>query len=117
MLLRIEGFEVVAVDGGEAALAALRIGPKPCAIILDLIMPRMSGRQFLQAIGSVAEWSDIPVIVLSGTHVGIEEAAEEIGISPDHCLLKPTDPYELSRLVAQHCRRRIPDRSPESSRA
>ena len=115
MLLRVEGFEVIGVDDGEAALAALRIGPKPCAIILDLIMPRMNGRQFLDAIATVAEWSRIPVIVLSGTHLGIERVAAELGISPDHCLLKPTDPQELSRLVAQYCRRRIPTPTPGSA--
>ncbi len=48
MLERL-GFQVLAVEDGEQALAALRThGSEIVAVVLDLTMPRLSGEQTLQ---------------------------------------------------------------------
>src|SRR6187549_3719255 len=62
----LAGAEVTpAGDGGEA-LDALRIGPRPCVIVLDLDMPRMDGREFRRRQLLWPQMSSIPVIVVSG---------------------------------------------------
>lgn len=52
---------------GEKALECLRgcSGNVPCAIILDLNMPRMNGREFLERIKADAFLRGIPVLVVT----------------------------------------------------
>lgn len=59
-----EGFETRQAFNGDEALAALRSAPADL-IILDLIMPKMSGFEFLEAKSLDPQISQIPVIVLS----------------------------------------------------
>lgn len=65
--LRFEGLRVIEAVDGTDALARLRSGERPALIILDLIMPRMDGRQFLGAVGEDAGLSSIPVVLVTGT--------------------------------------------------
>ncbi|HBK34133.1 TPA: two-component system response regulator [Candidatus Uhrbacteria bacterium] len=67
--LQKEGIETqVAVDGKEALVYLEKENPR--VIILDMIMPRMNGFDFLEALRKNNEWNDIPVIVL--TNLGQE---------------------------------------------
>ncbi len=84
-----EGFEVVmASDGVEALeLARSRI---PDVILLDQIMPKMDGKEVLQALRSEDATRDIPVLVLTGMSQGPED--EWPGA---HFVGKPFSPDEL----------------------
>ncbi len=64
-LLRGEGFAVVAVDGGVAAMESLRRPPLPRLIVLDLMMPDMDGWDFRHEQKRDAELARIPVIAVS----------------------------------------------------
>ena len=59
-----EGFTVVQAFDGEEALTILKT-QKPAFIILDLILPKMSGFEVMEAIAADPQLSHIPVIVLS----------------------------------------------------
>jgi CheY-like chemotaxis protein len=64
-LLRLRGYDVViAVDGAEA-LERLTKPERPDLIVLDLIMPKLSGFEVLKRIKAAPGTSAIPVIVLS----------------------------------------------------
>jgi CheY-like chemotaxis protein len=58
---------LVRVVNGEDGLEYLRNNPdeKPCVILLDLNMPRMSGIEFLKIIKNDPELRCIPVVVLT----------------------------------------------------
>ncbi|MBC8074229.1 MAG: response regulator [Deltaproteobacteria bacterium] len=62
--------DLVTVRDGEAALAMLRSPDyaRPDAVILDLNLPRMDGRELLAAIRGDAEFSELAVVVLSTSH-------------------------------------------------
>src|SRR5690349_12147289 len=61
--LERSGFDVTVADDGQQAID-LALNHPPDAVILDLMMPRMDGFGFLQALrGSPA--ADLPVIVTS----------------------------------------------------
>ena len=45
-LLELEGYETVEASDGYEALQALRDGPTPCVVLLDLHLPKLSGQQF-----------------------------------------------------------------------
>jgi CheY-like chemotaxis protein len=63
-VLEGEGYEVRCAENGAQALAIMH-GPKPEAIVLDLMMPIMSGWELLDAVRSDGDLAGIPVVVLS----------------------------------------------------
>ena len=100
LLLELEGHDVVKVANGIAALDLIRAGRvRPCAIVLDLVMPHMDGLSFLQELRRSVH-ARIPVIVFTG-HDGFRKEALAKGCSA--ALLKPANPVELLRLVGHHC--------------
>src|SRR5512147_1242823 len=85
------GFSVMVVSDGQAALDAI-LSAKPELVILDVLMPRLDGREVLRRVRRSGNWS--PVILL--TQVG--EAAERalaLEEGADDYLNKPFDPFEL----------------------
>ncbi len=52
-------------ESGERALAYLQESARPCLILLDLNMPGMGGRKFLEKIKQTAALKDIPVVILT----------------------------------------------------
>lgn len=60
-----QGYRTVAVPDGLAALAALPTVEPPCVIVLDLKMPRMNGREFLQALRADDRWTSFRVLIAS----------------------------------------------------
>jgi CheY-like chemotaxis protein len=63
-VLRAHGYTVVTAGDGEDGLRAAR-GAPPGLILLDLMMPRMSGYEFLEVRATDRELRAIPVIVLT----------------------------------------------------
>ena len=65
-LLELEGHKVYTAANGAEGLQRLRVMPPPCSIILDILMPVMSGWQFLDARQQDEALSSIPVAIVSG---------------------------------------------------
>ena len=87
-VLRGVGFTVVAVEDGLDALRVLE-GRLPDAIVLDLTLRRVGGRDVQQEVRSRAETRRIPIIVVTGT-----DASDLKG--PNICVLrKPITPTGL----------------------
>lgn len=63
--LRRHGFEVITASDGDEALRRLAEPAQPDLILLDLIMPKVSGFEVLRRLKQDAVTSSIPVIVLS----------------------------------------------------
>lgn len=65
-LLRAEGFDVTEVEHGLDALLHLQTAlPRPDAVVLDLMMPVMTGWEFREAQLADPAIAGVPVIVLS----------------------------------------------------
>src|SRR6476620_2244355 len=64
-LLRESGYTVDAAVNGAEALAHLRTHPHPCVILLDLMMPVMTGQEFRREQLKDSALAAIPVIVVS----------------------------------------------------
>lgn len=65
-----EGFQVISANDGEAGLEAMR-KEKPDLVLLDLIMPKMTGFDVLVEVQKDAGLKKIPILVLS--NLGQEE--------------------------------------------
>src|SRR5712664_215702 len=66
-LLSEEGYEAMGYGEGRKALEALRTGPPPDLILLDMYMPDMNGWEFRNAQKSDPVLALTPVVVLSGS--------------------------------------------------
>jgi signal transduction histidine kinase/DNA-binding response OmpR family regulator len=58
------GWQVTEAENGEVAVEVLAAG-QPDVIILDLMMPKMDGFEFLHELRLRPEWQDIPVVVVT----------------------------------------------------
>jgi PAS domain S-box-containing protein len=67
-----DGWDVVEAENGRIALKALAAA-SPRAIILDLVMPEMSGFEFLDEFRRHPEWRDIPVVVVTARDLTAED--------------------------------------------
>jgi len=73
--LQAEGFVVTSAISGKDAFDYLNINPRPDVILLDLILPGMSGFELLGKIKQNDSLKNIPVIILS--NLGQEEDIEK----------------------------------------
>jgi CheY-like chemotaxis protein len=98
--LRLEGYIVVGVEHGAAALQHLRAGGRPCVILLDLMMPVMDGWTFRREVLKDQELADIPLVVM--TAAGHARAAT---IPSNAILHKPLQMDDVVETVQEHCPR------------
>ena len=64
-LLEAEGYDVASVATGEAAFEALAVTPDIDLVVLDLMLPGMSGYEVIERMRALPELADLPVLVLS----------------------------------------------------
>lgn len=79
--LQRAGYEVICAEDGETALEMAQEG-HPDLILLDMILPKMTGPEVLRHLKSEAKTKDIPVVVLSSLSEKnrqklLEEGAED----------------------------------------
>jgi DNA-binding response OmpR family regulator len=97
-LLRREGYVVIAVGDGEAALARLRAREQPDLVILDVMLPLRNGLEVLQAIRGDERLRAIRVMMLTAKAQAHDRAAaEQIGV--DAYVTKPFSNRELLEQV------------------
>lgn len=84
--VRLEGFTVETVDHGVAALKRLRTGSRPDAVLLDYMLPGMTGGEVLAAARAEALLTNVPVILITAD-MRIAEAVGQTGA--DLVMLKP----------------------------
>ena len=91
------GYHVIVARHGLEALGLLRAGsPRPCLILLDLMMPVMDGWQFRDEQRKHPELAQIPVVALSA-HSGLRDLD-----AADH-LRKPIQLRMLIGVVERYC--------------
>ena len=98
-LLASEGYRVMEAADGLEALELLRAAETlPCLILLDLMMPRMSGWDFCAVQKRDERLLSIPVVVVSADPL----AARAMRMGAAAVLQKPADPEQLLELVKRH---------------
>lgn len=98
--LEEEGYRVAGAANGQEALAMLRKGLVPDLILLDLMMPVMSGMQFLDEQQSDARLAAIPVVLLSADRNSQEKV---LSSAPVEYLEKPVRLTDLLDTVERYC--------------
>ncbi|ADU29597.1 response regulator transcription factor [Evansella cellulosilytica] len=100
--LRKEGYDVItAVDGEEAKEQFLQYSP--CAVILDLMLPKLSGEEVCRWIRSQKR-NEISIIMLTAK-ISAESKINGLRIGADDYVIKPFSPEELMARVEAVLRR------------
>jgi DNA-binding response OmpR family regulator len=95
--LRHGGHEVVPVGDGAAAVEACR-NEKPDLVILDVMMPGMSGLEAARALREDGDLAGLPIIILTAR---AQESDIDQGFQAgaDDYIVKPFSPRELAARV------------------
>ena len=93
-LLEAEGYQVLSASTGEAAFERLEAEPDIDLLVLDLMLPGMSGYEVIEKLRAHPDLADVPVLVLSALSSasarirGLREGADDY-------MTKPFLPEEL----------------------
>ena len=107
-----EGYKVIAVSSGEDALNEVKTKKVPDLIILDLMLPDISGTEVCKEVKNDSRSQDIFILMLTAKG----EEVDRIGgfeVGADDYLVKPFSLRELSLRVASHLKRKHPSISKE----
>lgn len=91
--LERQGYRVEAFDGGQGALDRVRAGDVDL-VILDIIMPGLSGLDCCRLIKSITQEAFVPVVMLT-SRTDTESRVEGLRIGADDYICKPFDDREL----------------------
>lgn len=97
-VLRTAGYRVREAENGREALEQLDEMPcPPCVLLLDLMMPVMTGSELLVALRERHRFASLPVVVIS--------AGGQPAQAPDakQFMRKPVDPKTLLAVVRGVC--------------
>lgn len=93
-------FRVTLAFDGQEALDVLEQADRIDLVVLDLMMPRLSGLDVLDRIRASEKWKDIPCVIL--TAAGQEEYEHDARASgATEFLTKPFSPKRLYALIAE----------------
>ena len=96
-ILELSNYEVTGVESGRECFEILQQGEKPDLIILDIMMPVMSGWEVQRRLGGNMDWKDIPIIFLTArTTPTAEEMCRRLG--RDY-IKKPFDVNDLKKRI------------------
>jgi CheY-like chemotaxis protein len=98
--LEFANYDVTEAYSGEECLEKLKNGFKPDLILLDIMMPGISGYEACELIRKDPNLRDVKIVML--TAKGQKGDAEEgLKMGADDYIIKPFDPYELIEQIKE----------------
>lgn len=91
--LQSEGFNVLTAASGPEALTAMET-TTPDLVVLDLMMPEMTGFEVLSRMREKPQLSAVPVIILTGAS-DKEKIREAINVGVSYYIVKPFEFHDL----------------------
>jgi len=96
LALEFEGFRVFTASNGQEGIELLSRMPRPCLILLDLMMPVLDGWGFMEALAKKPAYAGIPVAIITA----FSERAN--GIRSVALLQKPVELDQLFDLARRY---------------
>ena len=98
--LELANYEIIEAYSGEECLEKLEKDRPPELILLDIMMPGISGYETCEKIRGNDKYKDVKIVML--TAKGQKGDAEEgLKAGADDYIIKPFDPYELIEQVKE----------------
>jgi CheY-like chemotaxis protein len=91
------GHETVVAEDGRIGIAMVR-AEHPDAIVLDLMMPGLSGYDVLGVLRTLPTWEEVPVLVLTAVTLS-RELERCLSGGADAVMTKPFDPRDVADAV------------------
>ncbi len=95
-LLQREGYRVLVARDGQEALDTLQRTP-PDLVLLDIMLPRLSGYEVCQKIRENPDWAGIRIVMLTAKGRDVE-MSKGLALGADAYITKP---FSTKDLVAQ----------------
>ena len=93
-MLERAGYEVILAANGRDAQAAIENIAPVDVVLLDLMLPYVSGYQLIEEIRADHDWQYVPIVVLSGK-VLEEDIVQALDLGANDYVTKPFRPEEL----------------------
>jgi CheY-like chemotaxis protein len=93
----VGGYEVLACSGGRAALAKAATF-RPDLVLLDVMMPDLSGPETLAALRQLPEMQGVPVVFITAKAMP-DEVETLLGYGATGVIVKPFDPVSLPQQI------------------
>ncbi len=102
--LEVAGYEIVTAKTGVEALKVVEL-EQPELIVLDVMLPDMSGLDICQQLRKKPQTTDLPIIMLSA-RAQVADKVEGLKAGADEYVTKPVDAEEMTARVAALLERR-----------
>lgn len=100
LLLRA-GFVVHVAENGRDAGDFVASETPTDIVVMDLMLPYVSGFELITQIREDGKWSEVPIIVLSGK-VTAGDAVRALDLGANDYVTKPYNPQELNARIKRH---------------
>lgn len=97
-LLEQAGYQVLVAHDGQEALDAIR-RQTPDLVLLDVMLPRLSGFDVCQKIRENPDWQDVRVVMLTAKGREVE-VSKGLALGADAYITKPFSTQELLAEIA-----------------
>lgn len=99
--LTLSNYRVSQASSGPEALKMIDDGYRPDLIILDVMMPRMSGYEFCQTVRAKMAPTEVPIIMLTARNQ-VSDLVEGLNAGANDYMIKPFSKQELLARIKTH---------------
>jgi len=101
--LSLQNYGIIQASSGEEALALIEDGLKPDAILLDVMMPRMTGYEVTQKLREKWPADQLPIVLLTAKNQ-VEDLVTGFSVGASDYITKPFSKDELMARIQTHIR-------------
>ena len=99
--LELCGFEVITANDGRDALDYLSLHSRPDVVLLDMLMPRINGREFVKTVRNDPRMDGLAIFAVSSkSRTDVDVRIGQGGV--DRWIKKPFSPQKLVAEIAQY---------------
>lgn len=99
-LAKLGGYEVLCCDGGQAGLDKIE-SFRPQLVLLDVMMPGMTGPETLQALRQLPLMKGVPIVFMTAKAMP-DEVTDLLQYGATGVIVKPFDPVSLPKDILMY---------------
>jgi len=100
-LLSLENYAIQQANGGAETLAMIESGPRPDLILLDIMMPKISGYEVCEKLREQYSATELPIMLLTAKNQ-VSDLVEGMNVGANDYITKPVSKNELLARIKTH---------------
>lgn len=101
LVLESSGVQVMALGDGRSAAELIENWPAPDLVVMDRMLPFLSGDELIRQIRASDVWNKVPIVVVSAKARG-DDIAQSMADGADDYVTKPFNPKHFAEVVNQY---------------